>query len=355
MSASYAPFAGLRSGDKVLLAFSGGVDSTIAAHLAKDAGLDVLAVCMRFLPGPDKSDEVRLAADALGIELRFLDLQNEFRREVMEPCWNIFESGKTPNPCALCNPVFKFGHLMDFAKANHCRKLITGHYARLQDQVLSRGVHREKDQSYFLFALTPEQLAFSAFPLGDMTKDQVREIADRLGLPNSKAKESQDACFSPSDGRTLAEMLQAEFSGKIRKGHFICADNGKFVGCHKGIHAYTIGQRKGLGVALGKPAYVKKIDNTDNRIYITTEDTSLFSSSLTVEHLNWQQDPAGENPFHAQVQIRYRSPAVPAWVRISGDGSRAEVTFETPVRAVTPGQAAVFYRDEAVLGGGFIR
>ena len=352
MTGEYSPFSHLHPGDKVLLAFSGGIDSTIAAHLCKNAGLDVHAVYMCFLPEKDNREKVRQAADALGIELDFLDLQQEFRNDVMLPCWRVFESGKTPNPCAICNPVFKFGKLMQYAQQNGCKALVTGHYAKLQDGILSRGTHRAKDQSYFLFRLTTEQRNFSCFPLGAMTKDQVRQLADQLGLPNAKAKESQDACFTPSTG-TLAEMLQKEFSGRIRRGNFIHRETGKKLGLHQGIHAYTIGQRKGTGVALGTPAYVQKIDCSNCNIYLSTQEASLFSDKLSVEGVNWHKTPIPEGPFRADVQIRYRTPAAPALVIPSG-ADRCEIVFDSPVRAITPGQAAVFYEGEMLLGGGFI-
>lgn len=352
MTGDYFPFSNLKSGDKVLLAFSGGIDSTIAAHLCKKAGLDVLAVNMCFLPEKDNRAEVQKAADSLGIKLDFLELQQDFRNDVMLQCWRVFEKGKTPNPCAICNPVFKFGKLMQYAVANGCKALVTGHYAKLENGTISRGTHRAKDQSYFLFRLTPEQRKFSCFPLGAMTKDQVRQLADQLGLPNAKAKESQDACFSPPNG-TLAEMLQKEFSGKIRNGSFIHKETGRKLGLHQGIHAYTIGQRKGTGVALGTPAYVQKIDPGTCRIFLTTNEETLFADRLSVKSVVWQTADVPVSPFRALVQIRYRTPAAPAQVIPTGKES-CDIIFDSPVRAITPGQAAVFYDDETLLGGGFI-
>lgn len=353
MTGAYDPFSDLQPGDKVLLAFSGGIDSTIAAHLCKNAGLDILAVNMCFLPDQDNREKVSQAAGSLGIELEFLELQQEFRRDVMQKCWQVFESGRTPNPCAICNPVFKFGRLMQFAKERGCRKLVTGHYAKLQNGILSRGEHKAKDQSYFLFALTPEQLAFSCFPLGAMSKDQVRALAEQLGLPNAKAKESQDACFTPAEG-SLAEMLQKEFSGRIRTGSFIHRETGRKLAVHKGIHAYTIGQRKGTGVALGVPAYIQKIDPCSCNVYITSDESTLFSDRLSVERVVWQKQPPPVEAFKAMVQIRYRTPAAPATVIPTGTDS-CDVIFDAPIRAITPGQAAVFYEDQTLLGGGTIR
>ena len=354
MTEPYLPFERLGPGEKVLLAFSGGIDSTVAAYLCKEAGLDVLAVNMCFLPEKENRPAVQQVADSLNIDLEFLDLKQEFRDHVMHPCWKVFEKGKTPNPCVICNPVFKFGFLMQYALKRGCRALVTGHYAKIQQGVIARGTHKAKDQSYFLFGLTPEQRRFSCFPLGGMTKEQVRALAEKLGLPNAKAKESQDACFTPSCG-TLAEMLQKEFSGRIRHGSFIQAENGNKLGPHKGIHAYTIGQRKGTGVALGVPAYVQKIDPEKNQVFITTNETTLFSDRLTAENIIWHKTQTSCEPFRALVQIRYRTPASPATV-IPGSSGVCTVIFDSPVRAVTPGQAAVFYDDdECIIGGGVIR
>jgi len=339
---------------RILLAFSGGVDSTVAAHLCKRNGFEVLAVNMRLLPdSATGSDQVQLAADKSGVELRFLDLQQEFQDCVMRQCWDVFASGRTPNPCVICNPLFKFGKLMDFALENGCDAMATGHYVRkLENGMLARGVHRAKDQSYFLFGLSKRQIDFARFPLGNMTKDEVRAIADSLGLPNAKAKESQDACFTPASG-TLADFLQEKFNAPVRRGCFIHAETGKILGQHRGIHAYTIGQRKGTGVALGTPAYVQKIDAPHRAVYITADEATLLQNELTVHEVNWQTASVPEAPFSADVQIRYRTPAAPATVTPCPDGS-VKVSFDTPMRAITPGQAAVFYDGETLLGGGLI-
>ena len=353
MIGNYSPFEKLNSGDKVLLAFSGGIDSTVAAYLCKKAGLKILAVNMCFLPEKEDRAAVQRVADALEIELEFLNLQEDFRQSVMRSCWSVFESGRTPNPCVICNPVFKFGKLIQYAEKKGCCALVTGHYAKIQSGRIARGVHKAKDQSYFLFGLSQEQRQFSCFPLGGMTKEQVRTLAAELNLPNVKSKESQDACFTPVCG-TLAEMLQQEFSGKIRKGSFIHAETGKKLGIHKGIHAYTIGQRKGTGVALGVPAYVQKIDPEKFNIHITTDETTLFSDRLTARNIVWQKTPVPEKAFRALVQIRYRTPASPATV-IPVDTNTCDIVFDSPVRAITPGQSAVFYdNDECIIGGGVI-
>lgn len=339
---------------RILLAFSGGVDSSVAAYLCRESGFDVLAVNMRLLPGsPDTSDMVRKAADHLGVELRFLDLQEEFQESVMRRCWEVFASGKTPNPCGICNPVFKFGTLMRFARENGCDAMATGHYVRkLENGMLARGVHRAKDQSYFLFGLSKEQIAFARFPLGSRTKDEVRALAASLGLPNAAAKESQDACFTPPEG-TLAEFLRKKFDAPVQYGNFIHAETGEVLGRHQGIHAYTVGQRKGTGIALGTPAYVQRIDAERRAVYITPDETALLRRAFRTGSVNWQTPDIPDAPFRADVQIRYRTPAAPATVTPCPDGS-AEIVFDTPMRAITPGQAAVVYSGETLLGGGLI-
>ncbi len=349
------------AGSKILIGFSGGVDSSTAAYLCKEAGYRVLAVHMQFLPDShDNEEKVRQAAAALGdgIELEFLDLRNEFRELVMRRCWDVFRSGRTPNPCVLCNPVFKFGRLAEYAGEKGCAGMATGHYAKIVQQGnilrLMRGSDRKKDQSYFLCRLTQEQLAYACFPAGDMDKAQVRSLASNLGLPNADAKESQDACFTPETG-TLPEMLREMFGGTCRKGCFLHAETGKVLGPHKGIHAYTIGQRKGTGVALGCPAYVQKIDAAHGHIYITADEQTLFQNTLTASGAVWQIPPP-QTPFRAMVQIRYRSPAVPATVTSDTGSDSFSVQFDTPVRAITPGQAAAVYDpgNELLLGSGII-
>ena len=212
----YRPFRRLQKGARVLVAFSGGVDSAVAAALCLEAGLRPLGLNMRLLEEENAETEkaslekVKNAADALGIELEFLDLKAEFQEKIMRACWDEYAAGRTPNPCVLCNPFFKFGKLAELALTRGCEGLVTGHYVRIEEEapsssaeeeggrcLLRRGVQREKDQSYFLYALSGEQLAFSHTPLGDRTKDEVRKIAEKLGLPNAGARESQDACFTP--------------------------------------------------------------------------------------------------------------------------------------------------------------
>lgn len=358
MNPSYDPFARLAPGSPVMVAFSGGVDSSIAAYLCLQAGFQVRAVTMSLL-GPERFDPSRAqqTADMLGIPLEILDLSAEFEQEVMRKTWEIYASGRTPNPCAVCNPRFKFGRLLEFARRYDCAALVTGHYARLcldsSDQLLlKKGVCREKDQSYFLFGLSHDQLRHACFPLGGMEKSQVRALAAELGLPAAGAKESQDACFAPADGSNMAEMLRRRFEAKAEKGNFVDSA-GKVLGSHCGIHAYTIGQRKGTGVAMGRPAYVKSIQTRTREIVLTTDPAELMSREVRLSKPNLLI-PAYENrfEFRCEVKIRYRSPAVPALVRRTPEGCL--LIPDQPQRAVTPGQAAVFYDGETLIGGAWI-
>ena len=352
------PFRRLPHGARILIAFSGGVDSAVAAALALRAGFRVTAVRMTLLPGGDgtrrKAEET---AAKLGIELVHVDCAEEFERAVLRPSWDMYRSGLTPNPCALCNPAVKFGTLMPLMEQYGCEAFATGHYAKTIDAengrtVLARGSYREKDQSYFLFGLSQEQLARVVFPLGGMTKPEVREIARELGLPNSESKESQDACFMPPD-RTAAEFLHEHFGESVPGGTFAAASDGRILGRHDGIHAFTIGQRKGTGVAMGVPAWISRIDAAEKKVWITTDPDDLLRDSLTLPRVHWIEKPACPGSFRAQVQIRYRSRPADAEIALSPDGA-ADIRFDIPQRAVTPGQAAVIYDGERLLGGGWI-
>ena len=359
--ASYDPFRGLTSGSKLMVAFSGGIDSAVAAYLCKKAGYQVEAVNMQLLANaPDNKDKIQLVADKLDIPLHFIDCVQDFKQNIMYYCWQEFDRGRTPNPCAVCNPLFKFGRLIQFARERNCHGFVTGHYAQILPEKdtekgfrLYRGTHRLKDQSYFLFGLKAEQIAYTYMPLGDMNKDEIRKIAAELQLPNSENPESQDACFAPESG-SLAEMLREMFCGQKRCGKFIESGTGKVLGDHQGIHAYTIGQRKGTGVAVGKPIYVKKICPETQIIELTTDSNLLEQTTLYLNRPNFLSTHyAGLQRFRADVQIRYRSKAAAAWITIL-DSDHIQVDFDEPQRAVTPGQAAVFYVEDSLIGGAWI-
>ena len=355
---SYAPFRRLPQDSRILMAFSGGVDSTVAAVLALRAGYQVTGVHMTLLPGgEDSRRKAEETAAKLGIALIHADCTKEFERSVLRPSWDMYKSGYTPNPCAICNPKVKFGSLMPLMEQYGCAAFATGHYAKAIDTedgvtTLARGSYREKDQSYFLFGLSQEQLARIVFPLGGMTKPEVREIARELDLPNAESKESQDACFMPPD-KTAAEFLHEHLGERVPGGTFAAAPDGRILGRHDGIYAYTIGQRKGTGVAMGVPAWVSRIDATENKVWLTTNPDDLLRDALVLPCAHWITKPAEAVEFRAQVQIRYRSRPADASVLISPNGV-VFIKFDAPQRAVTPGQAAVIYDGEQLLGGGWI-
>ena len=357
--ATYAPFRQIPQGSRIMLAFSGGIDSAVAAVLALRAGYQVTPVHMTLLSGgEDSRKKAEETAAKLGINLVHADCAKEFEQAVLRPSWDMYKSGFTPNPCAICNPKVKFGSLMPLMEQHGCAAFATGHYAKAIDSenghtTLARGSYLEKDQSYFLFGLSQEQLARIVFPLGGMTKPEVRGIARELGLPNAESKESQDACFMPPD-KTAAEFLHEHFGEHVPGGTFVSAPDGRILGRHDGIYAYTIGQRKGTGVAMGVPAWVSRIDAADNKVWLTTNPDDLLRDALVLPCAHWITKPAEAVEFRAQVQIRYRSRPADASVLLSPNGV-VFIKFDTPQRAVTPGQAAVIYNGEILLGGGWIQ
>ena len=348
---------------------SGGVDSSVAAAICQQQGYEMIGATLN-MRSPDPafnanqgccgSDDKLAAtgvAEALGIPHYFLDLYPEFEQEILLPCWQEYVCGRTPNPCVLCNPLLKFGMLLKFADKQGATGVATGHYARVirgGDIVkLRRGEDMSRDQSYFMYRLSQDQIKRIYLPLGEMNKPEVREMARQLELKNAEKKDSQDACFN-FPGETFPEILQRLFKGKSKAGRFIGPD-GKEVGQHNGVHVYTIGQRKGLNVALGKPAYVKSIDSESGDVFLTTDQTELASQTFTVDTINWQCGEPPELPLHCNIQIRYRSRAVDGTVREGSKPGELLVILDKPQRAVTPGQSAVFYAEDIVIGGGFIR
>lgn len=355
MNQDPAAFAGLDPGARILLAFSGGIDSSAAAFFCRKAGFEVLPVYLRLLsPDAGREDRVRAVAEKLGLgELRILDLQTEFREDVMRPCWEEFERGRTPNPCVLCNPLFKFGHLQKFAEEQGCAVMATGHYVRLtrrEPPQIFRGADPAKDQSYFLYGLSDSQLLRACFPLGSFRKEEIRGLVRELGLPNASDPESQDICFAQGSVHT-AELLRTLFGAEAKPGCFLGMD-GRTLGRHAGYHVFTPGQRKGTGVALGKPAYVRSVDASTSSVVLTTDEADLMADSLHVHGVKLRNPPPPEE-FRCEVQIRYRGKPAAATVRMTSSDT-AKVRFDRPVRAVTPGQAAVFYDGLRQLGGGCI-
>jgi len=357
------------NGEKVVVAMSGGVDSSVAAHLLKEHGYEVLGVFMCAGPGVElpaggpprcRSAEdsacVRAVAGQLGFPFAVLDFAPDFNRLIDHFCAE-YGRGRTPNPCILCNRDLKFGRLFEYADAMGARCVATGHYARVEWEAgqwrLKRALDRAKDQSYFLFPIPPQRLERVRLPLGEMTKDATRRLARDLGLPVHNRPESQDICFA---GGGVGNLVRQRRPDLVRPGPILDLD-GNELGRHEGIVHFTIGQRRGLGIAVGEPRYVVAIRAEDAAVIVGPAE-ALRSRGLAAEEVVWHETAPAE-PIRADVQIRYRHPAAPAWIaRPDGEtdgGGRAEVTFDEPQTAVTPGQAAVFYRDDRVLGGGWIR
>lgn len=351
---------------KVVVALSGGVDSAVTAALLQQEGAEVIGLTLR-LKNPDpafaqswlcltQEDEEAVAAlvAKLGIEHHYLDRYPDFAEQVLRPSALDYARGRTPNPCCLCNQVIKFAELFKFADAVGAGTVATGHYARLIERCgrprLLRGLDPEKDQSYFLYRLEDERLARLRLPLGGLTKQRVRELAREFGLPVADRPDSQDACFQVP-GECFGETLRRLFQLPARPGRFLYRN--RTVGRHTGIHQYTIGQRKGLNVALGRPAYIVDLDPVSGDIRLETDEAALLSYSFGLTELIWHDDapPLEPNPT-LTVRIRYRGAPAPA--RLTADAHGYCVIPDEPLRAVTPGQSAVFYAGELLLGGGVI-
>jgi len=350
---------------KILVAMSGGIDSSVSAVLLQRAGHDVCGVFMRHgvraesagRPGKqgccslDDAYDARRVADALGIPYYVLNFEEQFGA-IIDYFVDEYERGATPNPCIKCNRDLKFGKLLEYADAIGAEKVATGHYARVEERggrhVLLRGADAAKDQSYVLFPLAQAQLAKCVFPVGRMAKPDVRAAAREAGLAIAEKPESMEICFVPdNDHRRLLRERLGDRPGEFR------ALDGRVVGTHSGHQYFTIGQRKGLGVAFGRPAYVVAIDASTNTV-VLGEDGDLRRESLEAGGVNWiEADARPGDRFDAVVKIRSRHDGAAAVVEAL-EGGRARVTFAEPQRAVTPGQAAVFYRGDAVLGGGTI-
>lgn len=340
---------------RVVLGMSGGVDSSVAVHLLQEKGYEVIGVHMRLIEtAMEASEDARLVAERFCIPFHVLDLRQEFRQTIIEDFIKAYSTGLTPNPCVRCNQQIKFGHLAEFAKTLGAEFLATGHYAQIEQTAsgatyLKRGVDASKDQSYFLCQIDRRMLAHIVFPLGGMTKEETRRIADELGLQVAKKPDSQEICFVP-DNDYKQFLLQTLGLKRFQSGDFLDVD-GKKIGRHQGIPCYTIGQRKGLGLALGYPAYVTAIDAKNGTVVIGRQE-DLWHDHLSADELNWLTDlPEGE-PITVQAKIRYRAQAEPATLIIR-DG-QAVVAFNRPQRAITPGQVVCFYCEEHVLGGGRI-
>ena len=340
--------------ERIAVAISGGVDSAVAAHLLKKAGHNLIALTIAspFHIPETTLDDARRVADDLNIPLHLIDLTDGFDDLLTYLC-DEYLAGRTPNPCIRCNSLLKFGSLIKAARSLDCSALATGHYVRRQHLdarwTLLRGADLDKDQSYFLFELTHDQIAFARFPLGDLTKTDVRRHADELHLHVRHKPESQEICMVPDDDYpALIRRLRPD---SLIPGDIIDTD-GNVLGRHHGIACYTIGQRRGLGIAAPHPLYVVAIDPASNRITVGP-DHALYAQQLIARNLNWIAGDPPTQPRPAHVRIRYRHTPAPANL-VPIDPETLRVTFDQPQRAVTPGQAAVFYDNDLLLGGGWI-
>ncbi|MGV8075174.1 MAG: tRNA 2-thiouridine(34) synthase MnmA [Syntrophobacteraceae bacterium] len=352
--------------ERVLVAMSGGVDSSVAAGLLLESGYQVIGATLqlqdchestsRSCCGADEAAQARMAAGRLGIPHYVLDCRREFDEIVLRYSWAEYDRGRTPNPCVLCNKRIKFGLLAEFAARLGADRVATGHYVRTERDAdgrlaMLRGKDLRKDQSYFLFSLSSKQLESALFPLGLLTKPQVREEAHRMGLQNADNQESQDACLA-SVGEAFSEILRQRFGQSARTGSVV-DDEGNVLGAHGGVHLYTVGQRRGLGISLGEKTWVKAIDSERARVVLTNDERKLFSRQLIATGVNWLAPVEDCMPIRCRAQVRYRQASVTVQIEMLGDRT-VRVLFDQPIRAVAPGQAVVFYQEDRLLGGGWI-
>jgi tRNA-specific 2-thiouridylase len=388
----------------IAVAMSGGVDSSTAAALLKNQGHELVGFSMqlwnqrRINVGPDGEAlpsrccslddlyDARVVASKLGFPFYVVNLEDEFERDVVRPFVTKYLNGLTPSPCVACNSFLKFDKLVELAKTADAVKVATGHYARVKfDEergrwLLLRAVNRAKDQSYFLFELTQEQLSYALFPLGEMTKEETRAIAAAAGLPTAQKPESQEICFIPDGNyaRFIERYLEEDRENRASENDLpvfnqppvrisapglsldasklspgdIVTTAGEVIGRHQGIHRYTVGQRRGIGISSPDPLYVVQVDAKNNRVVVGSSD-DLLKREMTVERLNWIAIEDLTEPIRIAVKIRSRAEEAQATVSKRDDGS-VIVTFDEAQRAITPGQAAVFYDDDVVVGGGWI-
>ncbi len=351
--------------ERVVVAMSGGVDSSVAAAMLVEEGVDAIGVTMKLSESESRccsledADDARRVAERIGIRFYVANYAEAFTEEVVEPFADDYLAARTPIPCIACNRSFKFDHLLDRARVFGADRVATGHYARLEhdpttgDARLFRGRDRQKDQSYFLFPLTQAQLRAASFPVGDLTKEQVRARARDLGLGTAEKPESQEICFVPDgDYAKVVERLRPE--ARRLRGEIV-DESGHVLGEHRGVHHFTVGQRHGLGISADRRLYVLRLDPREQKVVVGGVE-GLDCGRASVDRVNWIACAPPSAPLRVRVQVRHRHSAVLATVTPSADAT-AEIAFEEPVRAVAPGQAAVFYdasNDEEVIGGGWL-
>ena len=369
----------INSQPPIAVAMSGGVDSSVVAGLLQREGRRIVGLTMqlwnqRRLPSLvpeggvtgrccslDDVYDARFVANVLGIPYYVVNFENRFEEEVVKPFVADYISGRTPIPCTLCNNFIKFDQFMEMADAAGAEKIATGHYARLSFNSESgryemrTSIDKSKDQTYFLFGLTQAQLRRTLFPLGGMVKSDVRRLAKELGLPVAGKNDSQEICFVPNGD--YAAFIDAYFAEQgitvTQKTGEIVDSSGRVLGRHSGTHHFTVGQRRGLGIAAGEPLYVIATEPSTQRVRVG-RNQDLFRTFLTAKDVNWLSIAPIEQPTRAQVKIRNKHIPANATLHPVRDSDRIEVRFDEPQRAVTPGQAAVFYSGELVLGGGWI-
>jgi tRNA-uridine 2-sulfurtransferase len=350
---------------KVVVAMSGGVDSSVAAALLKQQGYDVVGMMLRLWSEPGKEDSnrcctpdsmalARRVAAKLDIPFYVIDAKEVFRKTVVEYFLDGYARGETPNPCLLCNRQIRWTFLLEHALALGADFMATGHYVRKRTvegvHHLLRAVDHSKDQSYVLHVLDQNKLSKALFPVGDYPKPEIRKIAESFGLPTASRHDSQDLCFLA--GEDYRNFIQRN-AGQILKPGSIVSKNGDVLGEHNGLANYTIGQRKGLGIASPVPLYVFRKNAAENTIIVGTQD-ELGSSELVAREVQWVTEKVPEASFRAQVKIRYTAKEADATV-LPLDGTQAQVKFDAPQRDITAGQAAVFYQGELMIGGGLIQ
>lgn len=352
---------------KALIAMSGGVDSSVAALLTQQAGLECIGAMMRLYDNDtigeksktccslDDAEDARSVARRLGMPFYVFNFQKEFEEKVISKFICSYEQGLTPNPCIDCNRYLKFDKFLHRARELGCEYVVTGHYAQIRQDpqtgryLLCRAADRSKDQTYVLYSLNQEQLAHVRLPLGSLTKAEARQIAEEFGFINAKKRDSQDICFVP-DGDYVGFMKR--FTGKSYASGDFLDQNGRIVGHHSGAVCYTLGQRKGLGLAMGAPVYVCAKDMANNTVTVGPNE-ALFSRALRANDWNWFPFPVLTEPMPVTAKARYSQIEQPAVVYPEEDGF-ARVVFDNPQRALTPGQAVVLYDGDMVVGGGTI-
>lgn len=350
---------------RALIAMSGGVDSSLAALLMKEKGYECIGCTMKLYENEDAGiektktccslddvEDARNVACLLDMPFYVFNFTERFRTQVIDRFVQSYEEGRTPNPCIDCNRYMKFDKLYERAKLMGCEYIVTGHYARIEKEegkfFLKKALDETKDQTYVLYTLTQDQLAHTMFPLGELTKRTVRNIAEKNGFINANKPDSQDICFVP-DG-DYASVIE-KYTGRIcMPGNFVDTE-GNIMGRHKGIIHYTLGQRKGLGIAAGKPVYVCEI-RPQTREVVLGNPEDLMSRDVYVSDFNWISGNAPGGRIRCTAKVRYRQSEQPAVLSVEGD--IVHIVFDQPQRAITPGQAAVVYDGDAVLGGGTI-